>query len=45
MDLTLSKLENKKLTDLYKLAKEYQVTYYSQMKKRELIFAILKAVA
>ncbi|SHE97545.1 transcription termination factor Rho [Seinonella peptonophila] len=45
MDFTLSDLENRKLTELYKLAKEYQVAYYSQLKKRELIFAILKAKA
>ena len=45
MEFTLSGLENKKLTELYKLAKEYQVPYYSQMKKKELIFAILKAAA
>lgn len=45
MDYTLSDLENRKLTDLYKLAKEYQIPYYSQLKKRELIFAILKAIA
>lgn len=45
MELTLSDLENRRLTDLYKLAKEYQISYYSQMKKKELIFAILKAKA
>lgn len=45
MDYTLSDLENRRLTDLYKLAKEYQIPYYSQLKKRELIFAILKANA
>lgn len=45
MDVNLSKLENKKLTELYKLAKEYQIPYYSKMNKKELIFAILKAVA
>src|SRR3954453_15717605 len=44
-ELTLSDLENLRLTDLYKLAKEYQISYYSQMKKKELIFAILKAKA
>lgn len=33
------------MTDLYKLAKEYQIANYSQMKKKELIFAILKAKA
>ena len=41
----LGDLESKKLTELYKLAKEYQIPYYSQMKKQELIYAILKAQA
>lgn len=41
----LGDLESKKLTELYQLAKEYQITYYSQLKKKELIFAILKAQA
>lgn len=45
MDYTLSDLENRRLTELYKLAKEYQIPYYGQMKKRELIFSILKANA
>ncbi|AHD07582.1 transcription termination factor Rho [Paenibacillus larvae subsp. larvae DSM 25430] len=34
-----------KLTELYKLAKKYQIPYYGQMKKKELIFAILRAQA
>ncbi|WP_425435289.1 transcription termination factor Rho [Marininema halotolerans] len=38
-------MENQRLTDLYQLAKEYQVPYYAQLKKRELIFAILKGKA
>ncbi|MFC4077324.1 transcription termination factor Rho [Salinithrix halophila] len=38
-------MEHQRLTDLYKLAKAYQIPYYGQMKKRELIFAILKAKA
>jgi len=41
----ISELEDKKLTDLYKLAKEFQIPYYSQLKKKELIFAILRAQA
>lgn len=43
--MLISELEEKKLTDLYKLAKEYQIPYYSQLKKKELIFAILRARA
>lgn len=45
MEISLSDLEHKRLTELYKLAKEYQIPYYSQLKKKELIFAILKAKA
>lgn len=43
--MLISELEEKKLTDLYKLAKEYHIPYYSQLKKKELIFAILRARA
>lgn len=45
MDLQIVDLEEMKLTDLYKLAKQYQIPYYGQMKKKELIFAILRAQA
>lgn len=45
MDMQLSQLESLKLTELYKLAKKYQIPYYGQMKKKELIFAILRAQA
>lgn len=45
MEMHLSDLESKKLTDLYKLAKEFQIPYYGQLKKKELIFSILKANA
>ncbi|MCF6094064.1 transcription termination factor Rho [Microaerobacter geothermalis] len=45
MDLEIAKLEDMKLTDLYKLAKEYQIPYYGTLKKKELIFAILRAKA
>lgn len=45
MDLQLSELESLKLTDLYKLAKKHQIAYYGQLKKKELIFAILRAQA
>lgn len=44
-ELTLSQLEEQKLTELYKLAKKYQIAYYGQMKKKELIFSILRAQA
>jgi transcription termination factor Rho len=45
MDIQLAQLETQKLTELYQLAKKYQIPYYGQMKKRELIFAILRAQA
>jgi transcription termination factor Rho len=45
MSVNITDLEDKKLTELYKLAKEYQVPYYGQLKKKELVFAILKAQA
>ncbi|MBD2845600.1 transcription termination factor Rho [Paenibacillus sp. IB182496] len=44
-DLQIADLEELKLTELYKLAKQYQIPYYGQMKKKELIFAILRAQA
>jgi len=45
MSLQLVELEALKLTDLYKLAKKHQIPYYGQLKKKELIFAILRAQA
>lgn len=44
-DLQISQLEQLKLTELYKLAREYEIPHYGQMKKKELIFAILRAQA
>jgi len=41
----MSDLEELKLTELYKLAKEHQIASYGQMKKKELIIAILRAQA
>ncbi|NDI34804.1 transcription termination factor Rho [Chengkuizengella sediminis] len=45
MDMNLAELEKLKLNDLYTLAKKFQIQYYSQMKKKELIFSILRAQA
>lgn len=45
MDMQLAQLEALKLTELYKLAKTHQIPYYGQMKKKELIFSILRAQA
>jgi transcription termination factor Rho len=43
--LQIKELETMKLTELYKLAKEFQIPYYASMKKKELIFAVLRAQA
>ncbi|GGB34835.1 transcription termination factor Rho [Virgibacillus dakarensis] len=43
--LTISHLETLTLKEIYTLAKEYKVSYYAKLTKRELIFAILKAQA
>ncbi|MGN1400497.1 MAG: transcription termination factor Rho [Bacillus sp. (in: firmicutes)] len=45
MNITISQLEHMKLKELYELAKEYKISYYSKLTKKELIFAILKARA
>jgi transcription termination factor Rho len=45
MELNLAGLEVMKLTELYKLAKRFQIPYYGAMKKKELVFAILRAQA
>lgn len=45
MDMQLAELQELKLTEMYKLAKMHQIPYYGQMKKKELIFAILRAQA
>ncbi|MFC5466466.1 transcription termination factor Rho [Lederbergia graminis] len=44
-ELTISLLEDMKLKELYELAREYKVSYYSKLTKKELIFAILKVRA
>ncbi len=43
MELSIQVLEEKKLTELYKYAKEFEIPNFSKMKKKELIFAILKS--
>lgn len=45
MDLQLAELEELKLNELYVLAKKYQIPYYGNLKKKELVFAILRAQA
>ncbi|SNZ04441.1 transcription termination factor Rho [Terribacillus aidingensis] len=44
-ELSISHLETLTLKDLYAMAREYRVSYYAKLTKRELIFAILKAQA
>ncbi|SDB81537.1 transcription termination factor Rho [Pelagirhabdus alkalitolerans] len=44
-EVTISQLEAMTLKDLYAQAKEFKVSYYAKLTKRELIFAILKAQA
>ncbi|WP_083512070.1 transcription termination factor Rho [Amphibacillus sediminis] len=44
-EVTISQLEEMTLKDLYAQAREFKVSYYAKLTKRELIFAILKAQA
>ncbi len=43
--ITISHLEDLTLKDIYTMAKEYKLTNYAKLTKKELIFAILKAQA
>ncbi|RYG71713.1 transcription termination factor Rho [Lentibacillus lipolyticus] len=43
--LSISQLETLTLKEIYALAREYKVSYYAKLTKRELIFSILKAQA
>lgn len=43
--ITLADLENMTLKELYTLAKQYKLTNYSKLTKKEMIFAILKSRA
>jgi len=45
LTVTISHLETLNLKEIYALAKEYKVSYYAKLTKKELIFAILKAQA
>ncbi|RCW77454.1 transcription termination factor Rho [Saliterribacillus persicus] len=44
-EVTITKLESMTLKDLYAKAREFKVSYYAKLTKKELIFAILKAQA
>lgn len=43
--VTISHLETLTLKEIYELAREFKVSYYSKLTKKELIFSILKAQA
>ena len=43
--ITLSALESMTLKELYALAKQYKISYYSKLTKKELVYAILKSKA
>src|SRR5690625_4680833 len=43
--LSISELEALTLKEIYQLARDFKVSYYAKLTKRELIFAILKAQA
>ncbi|NLI67113.1 MAG: transcription termination factor Rho [Bacilli bacterium] len=43
--MTISYLESLTLKELYQLAREFKISYYAKLNKRELIFAILKGQA
>ncbi|SFM16835.1 transcription termination factor Rho [Gracilibacillus orientalis] len=44
-EVTITELEQMTLKDLYARAKEFKVSYYAKLSKKELIFSILKAQA
>lgn len=41
--LTIAQLENMTLKELYAQAREFKISYYSKLNKKELIYSILKA--
>lgn len=43
--LTMSALESMTLKELYALAKEFKISYYAKLTKKELVYSILKARA
>jgi len=43
MPMDISELQSKKIVDLYKIAKEFSLSGYSDLRKQELIFKILEA--
>lgn len=43
--LTMGELENQTLKEIYKYARDFKIPYYSQMNKKELSLAVLRAQA
>ncbi len=43
--LTMAELENKTLKEIYTYAKDFKIPYYSQMNKKELSLAVIRAQA
>jgi len=43
MPMDISELQSKKIVDLYKIAKDFAIAGYSDLRKQELIFKILEA--
>lgn len=43
--LTMGELENKTLKEIYSFAKDFKIPYYSQMNKKELSLAVIRAQA
>jgi len=41
-EITISYLEQLTLKELYELARDYKISYYAKLTKKELIFAILR---
>ncbi|WP_099222540.1 transcription termination factor Rho [Listeria costaricensis] len=44
-NLSIAQLENLTIKEIYALAKEHKIAYYSKLTKKELIFALLKSNA
>ncbi|WP_239255134.1 transcription termination factor Rho [Listeria ilorinensis] len=44
-NLSIARLENLTIKEIYALAKEHKIAYYSKLTKKELIFALLKSNA
>ena len=43
--LSIADLDNKTMIELYQMAREYNLTGYSKLRKKELVFEITKLIA